>query len=703
MSQKAVSLRIDRLDELEILDPNIMSAYLPEGYEALEYIDNSLGASIDTGIVCDSTNFKVLGQWKRTGTCSTTGTPIIGYGGLNAYAGYGLYYTVGNGSSILAKAYSSQRNGTTVSLGADDIWHYFSLEWGKLMLDGKEYDLPTTGGTKPIAGLTLVTGSVMPMYLGIMAIQNADETVALMIPCKNGSIIGMYDVVRDLFITSSNNKSFVAGLDALSPGDKLVSGNALGQLIVQETGNSKVNLMSQKAVTDELIAAQVIKPSYFTGLMLTYLLEDYPMFDIRKCDGVSIVMDAIQYNLSRSSGNFVISKGTANGDTAFCIFQSWGNLRVGLYKSYGGTAVQGMAVNNGNNAYFSHRVYTVDFLTGVCKVYKNGVLVNTLTPSSYDYSVLKDFFDNTATRLSIGPGTRDAELKTSSMAVFGHVLTDDDVTDLYGNGSDSVCGNLIPDKWKANWLIPRIITNWGTQHYNATKTTHTDGGAIFTTNSTSGALLRFGFTGIPVTGENAVRGNIIYEWDFEVLSGSANANYSMRNGAYAYKSWKIIDSEGNELDDGTLVEAGNTYHVINKPNNLENDYYDSTGTSLHLGYVFDTPSSDFSIWVKPELKLTERGAAIVCGPDEYKDVYWEMPNGTHIPNNKTLNLWNVLGHNTLPITQGVHYGGFKDKAVIYSSSKLPQFNGQIAVDTVNGKVYIGYLTGTGGTWKQVSN
>lgn len=484
----------------------------------------------------------------------------------------------------------------------------------------------------------------------------------------------------------------------------LVDYSTLREFVSQDLGDSEFKTISQKTVTNELTAVQVVKPSYFTGIMLTYLLEDYPMFDIRKCDGVSIVMDAIQLNLGRSAANFVISKGVStNADPAFYINQVWGNLMVGLYKSYDGTAVQGVSVNNGNNAYFSHRVYTVNFLTGVCKVYKNGVLVNTLTPSSYDYSVLKDFFDNTATRLSIGPGTRDAQLKTSSMAIFGNVLTDDDVTDLYGNGSDSVCGNLIPDKWKANWLVPHIITNWGTEHYNATKTTHADGGAIFTTNSTSDAYLRFGFTGIPLTGENAVRGNIIYEWDFEVLSGSANAHYSMRNGSYAYKSWKIIDSEGNELEDGTLVEAGNTYHVINKPDNLMNNYYDSIGTSLHLGYVFDNPSTDFSIWVKPELKLTERGAAIVCGPDEYKDVYWEMPNGTHIPNNKTLKLQNVLGHNTLPITQGVHYGGFKDKAVIYSSSKLPQFNGQIAVDTTNGKVYIGYLTGTGGTWKQVSN
>ena len=82
------------------------------------------------------------------------------------------------------------------------------------------------------------------------------------------------------------------------------------------------------------------------------------------------------------------------------------------------------------------------------------------------------------------------------------------------------------------------------------------------------------------------------------------------------------------------------------------------------------------------------GAGVVCSLNTYRTLHWEQKDGSKIKVHS-----NVIVYNDI----------YKGDTVKYSSSNLPQFNGQTAIDATNGKIYMGYLTGSGGTWKQINN
>lgn len=698
MSQKAVSLKVDRLDALELLDINIMAARLPDGYEPLEYIDNSLGATLNTGIVLKDTDCKLLGQWKRVGTCTTTGATIIGYDAFNNYRAYGLYYTQGDGSEILAKACTNSRNGETIAIDTNnEDWHYFSLEWGKLMLDGVDYELPmvTSGGLSPDSA-TIKTWSTMPMHIGIIAMYKGVEAIAVLVPCRHGDSVGMYDVARDVFISSSNNKAFVAGPDALSPSDKLVSAGGLTTLVSQDTGDNKSLLMSQDAITRELALNNESRPiTYFHGTLANIALADYPEFDFRSADGISIVLaddSGYNSNIPIIGVNNYTPSGYGFGQDHFAMFGVAGSLRMGRMTSYG-TVLRAGGYNFGSYVNYRHIVVTYDFNTGESKFYANGVLKSTQTTEDFDRQTLVQDCFNTCTRMYASSPSVNAVQKTTGIAVFCNVLTDSDVEDLYGSGSDSIKNTLIPSKWKASFLHPTYWTNWNVRFGAASYgvAVHEQDGSITLTPASGKKEIIFGFVGL-----SGLHGNLIYEWDFEVTSGSythsSGANMCMLIAGNWSWCFEIYDSNGNNV---RLTSFGvGTYHVVCKPNNvlIGGINYSS---NINLAYYFRQVSTDFSMNIKPTLKITERGAALEFSLQTYKGLYWEQTNGIKLTTSPDI----YYGTTSF----GVGRDSFVSDTVIYKSSVLPQFNGQIAVDSTNGKVYIGYLTGTGGTWKQINN
>ena len=432
-------------------------------------------------------------------------------------------------------------------------------------------------------------------------------------------------------------------------------------------------------------------PTYLQGRLCFYNLAQYPQLDPRTSDGISITFAVdnnsnISFNPLFALWKFV----NANSGLNLTTFSMWwrvsGFLSFGKLNNYGDSLVTG-----GSRVLHKagHWVITYDFKTGITKYYHNGELLSTISPTSYDeQTVIRDYFD-TCTHLQLSAFQSSNGNKINGIAMFGRVLEDSDVEDLYGSGRESIKTSLIPAKWKAYNLKPIYPENWGVYMQAGTSASSTEGGFIL--SPTSSGSLHFGFNGI-----EGVINNVIYDWDFEIISGttthtSDNFSRKMRYNSQAYAVFKIYNESG---DDVTLNTLGvGKYHVTCKPDNILAGQINAS--SLVLIYYFYGCSSDFSMKLSPALKITERGAALECSIETYAGLYWNLANGIKLPiSEKALS-------NTTKINVGTDT--YISDTVKYTSSIIPQFNGQIAVDTDGGKVYIGYLTSAGGTWKQVSN
>lgn len=883
MSQKAVSDRIKRLTT-EDLEQSIAVKRLPEGYEMLDYIINGTAtgscAAIDTGLVPNDTNWRFVGSWARSGNIGNYGR-IIESNYTDATYCYKLCANGTSVANIYANAYSRGNSGTVVPLSDSsvDVWHTYDLSHGKLVLDGVENEISTIAGSVP-PPTTLKIGHVnYPQKTKVFQAYHNGELVAYMVPCKYGSDVGMYDLVREQFYTSSNAHSFSAGTVIVEPADRLLDGEHLAGMIEQQTGDNDFKLMSQQSITNNIqrldidtlysttsqlkklltakgwmigriftntgyftdnanycisplipfqdmrgvsitidrggtlntypfttyaengktrkysynTALRVIatsntdasydtafyirlcfnlenlrscymlnndtgeyiikmddyikelldensylldhkalerlttqeagnnrallmsqygdmvsnyttkKPTYIQGRLCYYRLADYPQLDPRTADGISIAF-ACDNSGNKRCVIFDINDPTASVNNGFAVehFGLWwwdGSISFGLLRSYSSTMTGGYRFSRVRG----HYVLTYDFKTGECKCYRNGVLYSTQTPASWDeQTMIRDYFDG-CTHICLNSFAHTDTYKMNGIAVFGSVLTDEDVVDLYGSGNESIRETLIEAKWQANNLnplYPSVQLPFGSNNTinNFDKTQEADGSFTITAKASATSLtwLEFGFNGI-----TGVINNATLDWDFEIVSGSIKYNGgsydrtyhgNATGNSYAKGVYVIYDSNGNDV---TTSDLGiGMYHVTAKPNHVAIGSYDTY--DLHNFYVFTGCSEDIVINVKAKVKVTERGAALECSITNYAGAYWKLANGIQLPFNDTTHIYGTnkryIGTDTyIPDT------------VIYNSSEPPQFNGQIAVDTTNGKVYIGYLTGTGGTWKQVSN
>lgn len=460
-------------------------------------------------------------------------------------------------------------------------------------------------------------------------------------------------------------------------------------VITQELGNSEKKVISQKIITEKLedVKYSWVKVNYINGRLISFNLADYPEFDPRTADGISI-MFTVDSTSGANTPLFNIHNPSAgiNGGFGASHFGLWwwnNSLIFGRLKNYSGydTGGGGYSVTRVRG----HYVFTYNFKTGEYKCYKNGVLTNQNTPDSWDeQTMIRDYLAS-MTKISM-TATPLGGTKFLGIALFGSVLTDSDVTSLYGSGTASVKDTLVPSIWRANYLHPVEVTDWTLHVANGVKT-----GDYTITPPTSGNWIRFGFSDL-----SGFLNNCIYEWDFEITSGYCEhtGGYSRRfnlNGRYLTGIYTITNSNGSDVTLETLTVG--TYHVVCKPDNIANGGVNVAANSML--YILQGYSSDFSMTILPTLKITERGCALECSPSTFFGDGWLQNNGIKIPIN------NYIIYGDSAFVAGTD--SFIDNIVTYSSSVYPQFNGQIAVDTTNGKVYIGYLTGTGGTWKQVSN
>lgn len=469
----------------------------------------------------------------------------------------------------------------------------------------------------------------------------------------------------------------------------------LDNVITNEFGNSSIKVIDQNTVTKELNTA-IYKPTptYLQGRLAYFKLEDYPQLDPRTADGISVV--------------YVCSNSTAENHALFNIFnpttginQGMSTIKFGLWRtvdkkttfgklsSYSGVGTGGFSFNASN----IHIVATYDFKTGTVKFYRNGILAQTNIVDNYDKATIIDSDFNNFTHIQLCAPFKTKSIKTNGIAVFGSVLEADDVAKLYGNGNFSIRDSILPDTMKAINMHPIYPENWSVVVQGGAGTiTSEEGGGYSIAARTSDGYIYFAFTNIT----NAIN-NCIYEWSFEVTSGSSTHNTSaswsrrMRYNSQYYECFTIYDENNNDVTFAPLSQ-GNTYHVVCRPDNTLVGSVNYKDLQLVYGFMGTT---DFKIKIHPTLKITERGAALECSIKNYRGTYWELPSGIKLP----------LNNSTLYGTEDFHLGtdSYIEDTVLYTANVPPQFNGQTAIDVTNGKIYMGYLTGTGGTWKQINN
>ena len=848
MSQKAVTEYGYRVTEGDVVTTEALKREprLPYGYDELDYIDNGpkgSGAIIDTLLIPDDANWRFVGSWCRTGVADSWQSVISAAtnGSMNTYA-IRRYQD----HQVVVSAHQTLNAYTLVTFANPNVgvWHYYDLRQGTITLDGVDTTLGST--TNQTLNLSLKLGSLsFPQKIGEFKAYHNNELVGDLVPCKHGNEVGMYDIIRNQFFTSSNANNFTAGeyvgggKDRLITGEKLalfvskkvalediqgesdwiktriaekgwsfgyrlsnaslvadetkcvspimdielvanttitiyhgttsnygtfsrlndggggvqwipetgdkimtVTVNAVtspklrftvglneiarcyihddtnnvylfrgdelvysilsehdtyipfdlfyNHILAQEIGYCNAKVMSQKVICEKFDSAvyESKRPSYFKGTFSKFNIADFPLFDPRDSDGISVLIEWDKRSGNRVSLFEMMTANQNNNQQFFALAYQWGNIKTGLISRYFDSVDMGCTGTTPVN--YNHLVITLDFKKGITKIYINGVLYNTIQASNYSYETLMTYL-NTCTKIGLGGSSSNNETKTQGLAVFGHVLTDDDVTTLFGGGCEELKTELIPEIWEANSLKPHYF-NCGIGTYNGQANSGKAGGTIvgdtITINSDC-VVLYLALTGID---GSELYGNCIYDFDFEVLSGTGTTyDRGMQYAGNYWKCFTMTDEDGNDVSYNTQIGVGK-YHVTSRPDNIRIGSYNG---GLNLGYIFVNCSSDFSIKLYSPVRLIERGAAIICTPKTYKGHYWQQRNGYRIP---TTGFVYESSSNTIP-----YYDLYKSSTVKYVSNIPPRFNGQMAVDTTNGRIYVGYLTGTGGTWKQINN
>ena len=191
---------------------------LPNGYTPLEYIESTGTQYIDTGISpTNATETKIVGQY--TGWAGNNDT-LFGALRLNGYD----YYGFGTGGERWRLWYGSS-GAPWVLFGAKDTQkHTFLLKNKSIYID----DLTT-----PAAASQLSTTTNRSMYLFCanyagtasylakakifsVTIKENNTIIQDLIPARRNSDgeIGMYDIVRNTFLTNVGTGNFTAGPDA---------------------------------------------------------------------------------------------------------------------------------------------------------------------------------------------------------------------------------------------------------------------------------------------------------------------------------------------------------------------------------------------------------------------------------------------------------------------------------------------------------
>lgn len=700
MSQSATTNYTERISETRELATSIgVDLRLPSGYTEVAWLSNENGADyLVTDFVPTNTTTRVCGSFRRTSRDTVTYPSIMrAYDNTNNNC-FLLEYNHSNRNKLDIRCFKKATTIVTIDNGDVGVWQYFKIEPNKATINGTSTSLSgeSNGGVNTQSFRLFNSAGTTHLDIGIVLIYNDTEINMCLVPCVNSSsVAGMYDVINNTFYHESLNEVvYTAGPVLQVPScDRLVSANTLGSMVEQELGYNKNKVVSQKVITEQIEIAkhQDLVPTYFTGKLTCFKLPDYPLLNPKDCNGISLIISCSGQSGYINHIYCLFQNNSTNTSGQYFGFAHVSQFRAGLLNNYGNAVLQGKVTNR---SYRTHNILTFNYNTGETKIYQNGFLTYSETPTSYDSSVVRAYL-NTANLCSLNTQQEpNGVLKHLGIAVFGHVLSEDEIAEIYGGGDESVRTELIPEKYKANQLGPFLGTNWDVFVENGTKEVVEGGGYILTATDSGndrGTIL-FGFTGL-----SGLINNCIYEWDFEIVSGTGldiGGSYSrkMQYSQTVNPVFNIYDSNGNDVTHSDLVQ-GEVYHVICKPDNIKAGSINASGLCL-VYYLYGTASYKMKIY--PTLRVQERGAALICSNKTYRVSYWEQPNGYKLPT-KDFSL-----HESG--TMKVYHDTFIPNVKKYSNNISAEFNGQLAIDATNGKLYMGYnSSGTSSTWKQINN
>lgn len=469
----------------------------------------------------------------------------------------------------------------------------------------------------------------------------------------------------------------------------------LDNIISQELGPYEQRTVSQKTITEQFDSHTYIDNRYefVNGALCTIDLDDYPEFDVREADGISLLLDGDNSVFSYNAPLLAIGNGNtpSSSNLTFMFQRYWGTTYTGFMIGWSSVSA-GLGTNFASNKTYNkwaHQVLTFDFNTGESNIYINGELWATATTANFDKAAFRTALRATTKLYVNAPYTNTNPTRLTGMAIFPRAITANEVTTLFGSGADETKGLLLPYLYDSDDMRAHMFTSWNIAQHTvaATVTDNANGGKDLTLKSGYNNVM-FGFTGLSST--TSFYHSI--EFDMTVSNGSCVFTHVQYNNQTFTNCITITDSNGNVVNNTTLT-SGNTYHIRCVPTL---PYNPNQYSALTVAFRFSSMEEGTVLWIHEDVVIKQQGAALKFVKSNYRGSYWLQYNGKQLPVAKT------ASYNS-QIACTPHYEPFKSTTVKYVSSTPPQFNGQMAVDSANGKIYAGYLTGSGGTWKQISN
>lgn len=284
---------------------------LPSGYTQLEYIESNGTQYIDLDVSGDAT---FIGTAQSTTDSPTASQVLVANFGASAGHWFGVQ-SPGAGSSF-AKRWglgaiaiaSSTIDGTTkVDF---EITFTQSSQYGTVNDQVLNRESSTSAHTNWIifAGTTTSSYGFIGKVWGLKVVQN-DVLVRNLIPAKNSSnIVGMYDIVNDVFYENAGSGTFTAGPTAVPTLDAPMD-------IVSNNGVLKVNSQGQ-IYTDGTVETINVHGKNLIDNDACRRYDEEDDVPTTNCYGWLITLPAGTYTISQGAGNNSYVRHSAdNGST----------------------------------------------------------------------------------------------------------------------------------------------------------------------------------------------------------------------------------------------------------------------------------------------------------------------------------------------------------------------------------------------------
>lgn len=185
-------------------------------YVWLESISNGTTAGqcavMPTALVPDDANWTFVGSYMRTGAMGAAYVAVMSAYTSEQANSYRIIRNASQDNNMLVNAYSKAGGGGTTVVGVNSLntWYNYELKYGEVIINNSSRTLGTTQGSGTMTGQLTLCSTNFPQKIKEFKAYHNGNLVAQMKPCKRKSdgVVGMYDIVREQFFTSSNTYNF---------------------------------------------------------------------------------------------------------------------------------------------------------------------------------------------------------------------------------------------------------------------------------------------------------------------------------------------------------------------------------------------------------------------------------------------------------------------------------------------------------------